>query len=356
MPGYADPAGGKFIVRLQRIGHSDRNVCALVRADGLFHVEKQTLSTIEVSEGSLDDAELLDLRTALNNEKLADLTQSKISTSLVQKERDEFWVAILHSSTTQNLRFVDRESRRPYDDVVDPLLRWLDTLQHHAHTRVGGAELHNNCQPPKKPSPRTETQVATESPMGEDRKTLSAENTSTSSVSDHTDSIPAKAVLPQKRKFLMHWDYTEISRGLAQNTCVILYPSGQYREELSTQRDAGKPKLLVVEDTLPGVEMQSLQSVLDEPELKSSTHLNLPVQGKAFREAEITILSITRDNQIQRLGFADYFGDRRTHSSINYAADTDELIVSPLRKWLKEHLDPKKAIPLQNPVQTRCQP
>jgi hypothetical protein len=354
MPGYADPAGGKFIVRLQRIGHSDRNVCALVRADGLFHVEKQTLSTIEVSEGTLNNAELLDLKTTLNNEKLADLTQSRISTSLVQKERDQFWVAILRSSTTQNLRFVDRESRRPYDDVVDPLLRWIDTVQHHAHTRVGGAELHNNCQPPKITTPRTDPQAATESPIDKDKKTLSAENTSTSSVSDHADSIPATTVLPQKRKFLMHWDYTAISRGLAQNNCVLLYPSGQYREESSTQWDAGKTKLLVVEGTLPGVEMQSLQSVLDEPGLKSSTHLNLPVQGRAFREAEITILSIARDDKIQRLGFTSYFGDRRMHSSIN-AADPDE-IVSPLRKWLKEHLDPKKAIPLQNPVQTRCQP
>jgi hypothetical protein len=127
-PPFSDPASPAFIVRLQRT-QSDKNVCAIVRGDGLFHVESETTNHFELSEGTLDDAELADLKAALSNSDLAALRQKKITSPLVMTEKDEFVLSILRSPLTHDLVFMDRESRRPLECAKN-WVRW-----HHDHTQ-----------------------------------------------------------------------------------------------------------------------------------------------------------------------------------------------------------------------------
>jgi len=344
----SDPAAPPFIVRLQRT-QSDKNVCAIVRGDGLFHVESETAHHFDVSEGTLDNAELADLKAALSNSDLAGLSQKKIISPLVMTAKDEFVLSILRSSLTQDLIFMDRESRRPFDSFINPLLHWLDALQHHAHTSLGEFAGRNNCLPPKKPefSRRRELPSSVEAP--------SAPSGSVGINDPLTHDAAAVPTGSQKAMFLMRWNVNHIADGTVQDTCIVVYPSGRYHMEKSTQGYQEKLKLHAFEDTLQAADLEKLVGLLNEPKLKSSTHRNL-AEGKVLREGEITTLDVPREGRVQQISFANYFGVPGWVSNVNAGTDPEERIVAPLRKWLESHIKAKKEAALQNAVPTRCVP
>jgi hypothetical protein len=342
---FSDPAAPPFIVRLQRT-QSDKNVCAIVRGDGLFHVESETANHFEVSEGALDAAELADLRAVLNNSDLAALTQKKIVSPLMVAEKDTFVVSILRSLLTQDLVFPDRESRKPFESFINPVIRWTDALQHHSHTSLREFEGRNNCLPPKKLafSRRPESPPSVEAPPVP------------SKLEKGDSQNPSQATVPSGEDvFLMRWRVNHIAGGTLEDTCVIVYPSGLYRMEKSSQSYYEKLKLRAFEEILPKADLEQLESLLNEPNLKSSTHRNLP-QGKVFREGEITALDVSREGRVQQLSFASYFGVPGWASNISSGTDPEERIVAPLRKWLDAHVKAKKEAPIQGALQTHCIP
>lgn len=344
---FSDPAAPPFIVRLQRI-QSDKNVCAIVRGDGLFHLESEDTNRVEVSEGALDDRDLTELTAMLNNNELAALTQQKIASPLLMLEKDEFLVSVLRSAVTQNLTFMDRESRRPFDSFINPLVHWLDALQRHPHTSLSEFEGRNNCLPPKKLefSTRPEIRIPVEAPSA----SANAEKNSSPSVG------PAAApTRSQTNQFLVRWRVNHIVQGNVEDTCIIVYPSGHYRMERSSQSYGEKLKFRAFEDMLNEEQLQQLENLLNEPGLKSSTHRNLP-QGKLFREGELTALDVPRDGGVQELSFANYFGVPGWVSNVSSGTDPEERIVAPLRKWLKTHIEAKKSSPVQGAVSTHCVP
>jgi len=347
-PPFSDPAAPSFIVRLQR-NQSDKNVCAIVRGDGMFHVESETTNHFEASEGTLDDTELADLNAVLRNSDLAALRQKKITSPLVMTEKDEFVLSILRSPLTQDLVFMNRESRRPFDSFINPLLRWLDALQHHAHTSLGEFVGRNNCLPPKKPefSRRQELPSSVEAPSVPNMSPGKDDSLSRSSGVAPTGS--------QEAMFLMRWNVNHIANGAVQDTCVVVYPSGRYHMEKSAQGSHEKLKLHTFEDTLQAADLEQLEGLLNEPKLKSSTHRNL-AEGKIFREGEMTTLDVPREGHVQQLSFANYFGIPGWVSNVNAGTDPEERIVTPLRKWLDSHIKAKNEAALQNAVPTRCIP
>jgi hypothetical protein len=130
--GFSDAAAPPFIVRMQRTGPG-KDVCAIVRGDGLFHVEQETSNDLEVAEGVLSEEELAALKTVLSEKGLVALTQQAITVPLMIRESDKLQISILRPPLTQNLIFLDRESRRPFDPFLKPLLHWMDILQSHSH-------------------------------------------------------------------------------------------------------------------------------------------------------------------------------------------------------------------------------
>jgi len=301
-----------------------------------------------VSEGTLDDAELADLKAVLSNEDLAALSQEKITVPLVMTERDEFLLSILRSPLTQNLTFIDRESRRPFDSFINPLLHWIDELQHHPHTSLGEFEGRNNCLPPGKVefSPRREAQPRADEPSGSEK-------------SEKKDPLaggsPAAPTASQRDAFLMRWQLNHIAEGTVEETCIVVYPSGRYRREKSTQGYHEKLRFRVFEDVLDNADLQQLETLLNRPELKSSTHRNLP-EGKVFREGELTNLAVSREGRVQQLSFASYFGVPGWVSNVSAGTDPEERIITPLHKWLKAHVEAKKVAALQDAVPTHCFP
>jgi len=343
-PAYSDPAAPPFIVRLQR-NRSDKSVCAIVRGDGLFHVESETANHFDVSEGTLDDPELANIKAALSNKEIVALSQQQIPSPLLITNRDEFFISILRSPLTQNLTFTDRESRQPFDDFINPLVHWLDALQHHRHTSLGEFEGRNNCMPQKKLefSPRRTAPPPSAAPSEPGKSDLPT---------DVSGRVPATS---QRDAFLMRWQFNHISRGAVADTCIVVYLSGRYRLEKSTQGHNEKLKFRAFEDVLDTPDLEQLEALLNDSALKSSTHHNLP-GGKIFQEGELTTLTVSRGGLIQQLSFASYFGVPGWVSNVSAGTDPEERIVTPLRKWLRNHVEAKKATALQNSVLTHCVP
>ena len=341
-PVFSDPTAPPFLVRLQRTT-SDRDVCALIRGDGLFHLERETVSHFEVSEGVLDDSELADVKGALNERRLAELTQQRITVPLLTTGRDTLNISILRSPFTQNLTFMDRESRRPFYEFITPLLRWIDALQKHSHTTLDEYSGRNNCMPPRKIefSPR---------PLAKS----SAEGPPVSQPVDSRDtSSPPTITAPKRSSFLMRWQFNHIAEGTVQDTCVVVYASGRYRMEKISEGYRDKLKVRAFEDSLRETDLKELQDLLDRPELKVSTHQN-SASGKIFREGEFTALAIARDGHLQQLSFASYFGVPGSVSNLNSETDPEERVVASLRKWLKAYIETRKGGVVKDAAATHC--
>lgn len=344
-PAFSDPTAPPFQMRVQHtIAHND--VCALFRADGLFHLERQNGDRFEALEGVLDKAELADVDRMLNEKELVVLAQKNIAVPMKITKRDEVYISILRSPFIQNLTFPDRESRRPFDNLVTPLLHWMDALQKHSHTTLDEYSGRNSCMPPRKIgfSPRPVEKQNAESPKP------SSQTGSKNPVSQ------AEAATPKHPSFLMRWESNHLTKGLVEETCVVVYPSGRYRMEKSLRGYSSKHKVRAFEDSLGETDLEQLLALLDLPELKASTHQNLP-EGKVFSEGELTTLAIGREGYIQRLNFASYFEQPGVFSSnVSVSTDPEERVVAPLRKWLKTRIETRKVGALQDATATRCVP
>jgi hypothetical protein len=197
---------------------------------------------------------------------------------------DGLLVGIFRSPETQNLDFVDSESRRPFRSFIDPLLRWIDALS------IIGVPISRNPQ----------------------AGTIAG-------LHEYRDPVPTAA-----RRQLR----------------------SSYRMEKSTKGDQ-KAKLRTFEDALDHADLQQLATLLNQPELRSSTHSRSP-DPRTSRAQELRVWR-SRDGHVQHLSFVSYFG-------VASNLDPEARLVTPLRLWLKAHVEAKKLPAVQNAVPTRCCP
>jgi hypothetical protein len=343
----ADPAAQPFFFRIRR-SRLDKAVCAIVRADGFFHMEQETSDHVEIAQGTLDEIELATLKTILGNNGLAALTQQNIPAALIpvptmMSEPEVLQITVLRSSFTQNVEFPDRESRRPFDEFINPLLHWTDLLQKHSRIKLDEDSGRTNCLPPRKlefstrlvPKPGGEVPLKAPEPANLTPGTA-----------------PSVA---QPAPFLMRWQFSHVlgmfPYGTVEDTCIVVYSSGRFRMEKSTQNSRENPKMRAFENSLSESELQQLQELLDEPALRASTHQILRTT-KSFREGEVTAVAVSRDGRIQELSFATYFGfaSKRGAPSV----DLDDRLVRPLQRFLKSHVETRKLDALPDASVTRC--
>jgi hypothetical protein len=163
------------------------------------------------------------------------------------------------------------------------------------------------------------------------------------------DASPPASLTP----FLVRWQFDAVAGRTVDDTCLVVYPSGQFRLEKSNQSVGGKLMLRAFEDSLDQNELRQLQELLNEPKLRLRTHQN--VSGKKFyRGRELTTLTVPRDRQIQQLSFANYLGVHGFVSDLGVVEDPEESLVKPIRKWLKTHIEARKLDVLPDALATRC--
>jgi hypothetical protein len=135
-----------YLLRMERL-RSDQDVCVLVRRDGQYHLERLHRYGIRVFEGELPNGALGSLENLLTKDRLFQLQQSDIVVPHTTGAMDQLFVSVLRPAHWQNLEFDSAESRKPYEEFLNPLLKWLDDLQKKEAKELTEESGRNNCLP-----------------------------------------------------------------------------------------------------------------------------------------------------------------------------------------------------------------
>jgi hypothetical protein len=122
------PPDAKYLARLQRI-HDGKDVCILVQTNGRYHMERKAEARSAVAEDTLPTSDLVELGKLVNQEKLREISQQDVPFLMSSDSLDFFSLGVFRVSGWQNLRFNTSESRQPYHDLLDPLLKWLSAVE-----------------------------------------------------------------------------------------------------------------------------------------------------------------------------------------------------------------------------------
>lgn len=138
-----------YLLHLETMTFYEDN-CVLLRRDGQFHLEHQKGERTRVFEGTLTPAGLLAIQNVIQGDGLAHLRQQQIATPSGYIMLDELYVNIFRGDHWQNLFFPDVPTRKPFDNLVSPLVRWLESLRKEPHRELSEDEGKNDCQLPKR--------------------------------------------------------------------------------------------------------------------------------------------------------------------------------------------------------------
>jgi len=123
--------------------------CTLVFADHSFHSEKAIRKLgkdreRKVYEGKLSDADWNALGGILESKELRELHVPEGVTPLVIEDAHTVTISVARDTKYQNLEFLDKKSRKPYDPQLKPLLGWWKTLRS-GHVAESKAEPNPKC-------------------------------------------------------------------------------------------------------------------------------------------------------------------------------------------------------------------
>ncbi len=149
-----------YVVRIETFRPGE-DVCVLLRGDGQYHLEKLKGEDARIFEGSIPASEIEAVEKLLNTDELRKLSQSDITTELIQTDRDELYLAVFRQAGIQNLHWPNSDTLKPYRQVVDPLLEWFHSLQKLEHKELSEDAGRTNCRPPGKIELKTRAQQTT---------------------------------------------------------------------------------------------------------------------------------------------------------------------------------------------------
>ncbi len=243
------------------------DVCVLLRGDGQYHLERLFANRTDIFEGSMSSVELQELRHVLDSDELFQLKQEKINNPLINYEFDQLLVGVLRPGYRQNLRFPGPESRQPYRQSLDPLLKWLDSLHKEKHIQLSDEAGRNNCLPPQKIELKTRPAETAAPPVA-----------SSTQGASHQVLGQSAAVA-----FILRIMADHFSDGRMEKSCLVIYPEGGYHREISVQR----PGSVVVttsifEDSLGNPELLDLNSSLMGLSCRTDSR---PIRRRASRFA-----------------------------------------------------------------------
>src|SRR5438270_12508568 len=133
-----------IMLRVQRVERSS-SACALVYPDGKAHYELALANGTAVFEGMLPAENQSQLKSLLP--AVAEIDPG----SILQKTRIEEIDMVLVSVPTpggamHNLRFSDSSTRKPVKGAIDPLLKWLGSMNHQHLPELKNTKA-TNCMP-----------------------------------------------------------------------------------------------------------------------------------------------------------------------------------------------------------------
>jgi len=172
------PSGGQrrvrdFVVRVNEeqpisAGGSNES-CIIVFPDKSFRIEKvhyglADRTVASAYEGRLSDNEFRRVKAILDVENFRELSQTAVPvTAPFVHDYDNVAIWVLRSNKLQELSFPTVGSRKPFRDVIDPLLNWFREARK-VHTSAMDAARISRCSPelapriPSTPAPKAAQQ------------------------------------------------------------------------------------------------------------------------------------------------------------------------------------------------------
>lgn len=326
----SQPGAIPYLLRLERL-LPYRDVCVLLRSDGQYHLEILEPNHTRILEGALSSAALRELGQISSSEKLAQLQQGDIRTPLVESERDEFLISILRLGRWQNLRFADGETREPYRELLDPLLKWLDRVQQEKAKLLTEEAARNNCLPPE------EVHL----------KKRSGEN----AFSDNQTSAPSN------RNYILRMVASQFDAGRNAKSCVLVSLSGAYHFRRSDKLRGKDIRTVVIDGILSADAVRSLRGILDADELKGRPAENPPA-GR-FIAGTLTSLWIPRQTAPQEINSWRYVYLAKSAGGggdVPLMVDHDSAVFKPLNEWFRTILRKEREVQVQEPANPQCLP
>jgi hypothetical protein len=252
----------------------------------------------------------------------------------VTGDLDQLFVSILRPARWQNLEFDSAESRKPYEDFLNPLLKWLDDLHKEKAKELREESGRNNCLPPREIHLQTRT--------GE---TVFSMNT-------QTPDVKTVYIL---RTFTRQFDPSRI-----ENRCVIIEDTGVYHVRRSQKLARKETKTTVLDGKLSAEAINSLRVLIDADRLRKWPTENPP--PARLQAATVTYLSIPRAEAVQQIAVWRYVFPAMYNlgslgaKDLSGVDDHGTRLIRPLEDWMKINLPAEKEIPTSNPANPQCLP
>jgi hypothetical protein len=151
--GSSEPAKGAalrlLLSELQPGSLSAEHYCMLVFDDRHFHAERAHRQRgkdqeRKVYEGQLSDTDWNALITILDTKQFRELRVPPSVPALVVHELHPYTVSVARQNGFQNMEFLTKESLKPYESEVKPLLQWWKSSRS-AHMLESNAPVDSRC-------------------------------------------------------------------------------------------------------------------------------------------------------------------------------------------------------------------
>ena len=318
-----------YLLRLEHFT-VEAHSCALLQNTGAFHLEVDHGDDVKVFEGTIATDDLLQIEGDLNSEPIVDLSEQQIQEPLIPTRRETLRLAAFRGDHWQYLYFLTSDSRQPFKHWLQPLVYWLDNLHKLPHRELTEDEGKNNCLPREEIALKrrdagterhSDTTTTTTSPA------LSADAGPQSQPPQRTRTAPA----------LLRVHLLMKAAASANDSCVLITQSGEYRFEERTQK-TGKPvDTRILAGKITPEELQQLGHLLEDPSLVKIKHHEPPGGMIVSMMGDMFDISIARPAGVQQFILSSSF--HRPEFPSFYSGDGDSSNARPLLRFLNEHVE-----------------
>jgi hypothetical protein len=314
---------------------SGQAVCVLVEGNGDYRLEKLFRAKSEMYKGSLEPARVEELRALLARDPLSKLSQEDIHAPLMSDTLDKIQLAIWRDRGWQELVFASPDSRKPFRESLDPLLRWFKEVEkdHPTAGPVDGPAT--RCMPASVAQP----------------------------VVNH-DKVEGAGIAPAAASpdhYLFRLFSRHFYQGQADSNCTIVFGDGTFHSEHSSESWMTDRRGRISDGQLDAGAVRELRTILDSPDLKGSPGISIVGDARFASETEVTVLGIPREDKTQHLVFSDRFNTAGNPKAVGGLSNmgyriTDAKLLEPLHGWMKRYTDHNKQASEKKAVGNECAP
>jgi len=337
----AQPGPYPYLLRISHETFNDYS-CALLQTSGAFHLEFAHGGDVKVHEGTTNVEDVKKIQRILEGPELADLSQRQIEEPIFSGATEKLQLTAYRGDHWKDLFFQSIESEEPFQQSLEPLVEWLDSLRKLPHKEFSEDEGKQNCLPPRKIVLKKRNSVSfpdavATHPLG----TKSALKLPT---------LAAPSAMPSATPLLRVLSVV-VGASDGRQFCALVADNGRFRFENHLQK-AGKPvHSEIFAGHLSLDELMQLRSLLDAPALAKIQHREPRGTAAVPMMGDMLNLSISRPDGVQSIILSGRYGHE---FGTVYGGDGDIRSASKLMEFLNRRLPEEKDGMLDKSARNDC--